>query len=101
MRLGELWFEPRRLEVMRLCFRQFALCEKRTREIDMGIDQTRIDLHSVPIVRNCLLDLPLFFQEGAIAMPGQRGLWFYPDGSFAFRRGFLGAAESLQKISIT
>src|SRR4029077_714461 len=42
-----------------------------------------------------------FFQEGAVAMPSQRGLWFYPDGSLAFRLGFLGVAESLQKKGIT
>lgn len=101
MRLGELWFEPGGLQKMRLRFRQIALYEKRTREIDMSITQTRINLHSVPILRNCLLQLPLFFQEGAVAMPGQRGLWFYPDGSLAFRLCFLGVAESLQKIGIT
>src|SRR5205807_2126307 len=96
MRLGELWFEPGRLQIMRLCFRQVALYEKRTREIDMSIDQTRINPHSLPILRNCLLELPLFFQEGAIAMPGERGLWFYPDGSFAFRRRFIEPASFLQ-----
>src|SRR5437667_12365004 len=100
MRLGELWFEPGRLQIMRLCFRQVALYEKRTREIDMSIDQTRINLHSVLILRNCLLALPLFFQEGAIAMPSKRGLWFSPDGRLAFRGCFLGAAQPCQTIVI-
>ena len=55
MRLGELRVEPGRLQVMRLRFLQLALCEKRAREIDMGIDKTRVNLQSLPILGNCLL----------------------------------------------
>ena len=55
MRLSELWVELRRLQIMRLRFLQLALCEKRAREIDMGIDKTRVNLQSLPILGNCLL----------------------------------------------
>ena len=44
IRLGELRVEPGHLQVMRLCFLQLALCEKRAREVDLGIDKTRINL---------------------------------------------------------
>src|SRR6266436_5540529 len=100
MRLGELWFDPGRLQIMRFCFRQVALFEKRTSKVDMSIDETRINLHSLPILRNCLLKPPVFFQEGPIAIPRRRRPWSQPDGSFAFRSRLLVAAESLEKRGV-
>ena len=75
MRLGELWFESARLKIMRLCLVQVAVFEKRTPKIDMSIDETRINLHSLSILCNCLLKLPVFFQEGSIAIPRRGGPW--------------------------
>src|SRR6266403_196215 len=53
MRLSELRIEPRRLQIMRLCFLQLALCEERTRKIDMGIDKTRVRLESLAVLGDC------------------------------------------------
>src|SRR5207237_10169788 len=100
MRLGQFWVEPGRLQVMRLCFLQVVLCQKRTCKINMSIDKTRVDLERLPILRNCLLEFAMFFQEGAITIPGQGGLWSYPDGGLAFRRRLFNVTESLQNIRI-
>src|SRR5882724_11530122 len=85
---------------MRLCFLQVACCEKRTGEIVMSIAKTRIKLHSLPILRRCLLEFAVFFQKGAIAGPSLGRLWFYPNGSSAFRRRLIGAAELVQNKGI-
>ena len=42
----------------------------------------------------------MFFQEGAITIPGEGGVWCYPDSGFAFRRRFFNATELLQDISM-
>src|SRR6266403_6216904 len=85
---------------MRLCCWQVACCEKHTGEIVMSIAKTRIKLHSLPILRRCLLEFAVFFQKGAIAGPSLGRLWFYPNGSFAFRRRLIGAAELVQNKGV-
>ena len=72
MRMSEFGVEPGRLQIMCLCLLQVALREKRAGEIDMSIDKMRISSHSLPILRNCLLEFPVFFQESAIAIVGHR-----------------------------
>src|SRR5437588_11284886 len=101
MRLSELWVEPRRLQIMRLCFLQLALCEKRARKIDMGIDKTRVRLQSLPILGDCLFQPLMFFQERAIAIPGLGGLWRQTHSGFGLRRRFLNPTELLQEINMT
>ena len=100
MRLGQFWVEPGCLQVMRLRFLQVVLDQKRTRKIKMSIDKMRVDSQCLSILRHCLVELAMFFQEGAITIPGLGGLWSYPDGGFAFRRRFFKMIQSLQNISI-
>src|SRR6476659_584861 len=101
MRLSELRVEPRRLQIMRLCFLQLAFCEKRARKIDMGIDKTRVRLQSLPILGDCFFQFLMFFQESAIAIPGLSGLWRQTHSGFGLRRRFVNAAKLLQKINMT
>src|SRR5207237_6238956 len=72
MGLSELRVEPRRLQIMRLCFLQLALCEKRARKIDVGIDKTRDSLQCVPILRDRLYQSLMLLAERAIPLPGLR-----------------------------
>src|SRR6476659_799886 len=74
LRLSELRVEPRRLQIMRLCFLQFALCEKRARKIDVGIDKTGVRLQSLPILGDCFFQPLMFFQKRAIDIQGLTGL---------------------------
>src|SRR5437660_10718254 len=101
MRLSKLRVEPRRLQIMRLCFLQLALCEKGACEIDVGIDKTRVSLQSLPILGNCFFQPLMSFQERAIAIPGLGGLWRQTHSGFGLRRRFLNATELLQKINMT
>src|SRR5437660_11455977 len=68
MGLSELRVEPRRLQIMRLCFLQLALCAKRARTIDVGIDKTRVSLQSLPILGDRFSQSLMFSQERAIAI---------------------------------
>src|SRR5436309_13582226 len=101
MGLSELRVEPRRLQIMRLCFLQLAPCEKRARKIDMGIDKTRVSLQSLPILGDCFFQPLTFFQERAIAIPGLSGLWRQAHSGFGFRRRLLNPTKLLQKINMT
>src|SRR5438045_8102242 len=101
MGLSELRVEPRRLQIMRLCFPQLALCEKRARKIDMGIDKTRVSLQSLPILGDCFFQPLMLFPERAIAIPGLSGLWRQAHSGFGLRRRFLNPTKLLQKINMT
>src|SRR5207248_2901657 len=63
----------------------------------MGIDKTRVNLQSLPILRNCLFQPLMFFQEGAIAIMGLGGLWHQTHSGFALRRRFLNAPELIPR----
>src|SRR6266480_4917462 len=67
----------------------------------MSIDKMSVDLQCLSILRHCLLEFAMLFQEGAIAVAGLSGLWRQTHSGFAFRRRFVCAAELFQKINMT
>ena len=100
MRLREFWVDIRRVLKMAFRFCQVALLEKQASQINLGIEQTRIQSQRLSVVRNCFVDFAVLFQECAIAVMRLSRFGRQSNGGFTLRRRLLVLAEFLQKISI-
>src|SRR5262249_5173005 len=68
MWLSEFWVDVGRRLKMAFSFREVGLLEKQTSQINMRIEQTRIQSQRLSVVCNCFVDFVVLFQECAITV---------------------------------
>jgi len=93
VRLSQLWVEFRRFLKMLSSFRQFAFFQKQNTQVDVSVDVSRIQLQSLPIFRDCLFWLSVFFQERTITIVRLRRFWRQPNRRFTFSSSLVLATE--------